>query len=172
MDWQEILVRNGRPWKIMFVCSGNIMRSPYAEFQAKRYLQHDAPDLTSQILFQSGAVIADNQYIHPLIKEKLLGEGFSPEEINHHIPRYWNRYPDWFKQATLFIAMATDHKKILDKRFSNKTLLLSEAAGKPAHSIEDPYYNRENIDAILLEIRSLTEPFVKNVIQVYKESNE
>ena len=94
------------------------------------------------------------------------------KEVDSHIPRYWNRYTDWFKQASLLIAMTVEHKKLLDQRYPNKTVLLSEAAGKTKHSNEDPYYKREKIDEILKEIRSLTEDFVKMVIQVYKMSNE
>ena len=68
MEWQDLLRIEVKPWRILFFCSGNIMRSPYAEYQAKKIQQKQVPDLSFQIIYQSGAVIADNDYIHPLIR--------------------------------------------------------------------------------------------------------
>ena len=70
--------------KILFVCSSNVCRSPFAEFVFRRLVQQSPILSSAGTEGGSSAVFNRNQYIYPKAVVSLAREGFSRgEEISH-----------------------------------------------------------------------------------------
>ena len=168
MYWKDVIKNSPKPWVITFICTGNIMRSPYAEFISRKvYL-----DLKNQqsgiegIVFKSGAVTHQNNTIHPLSEKYLLEEGIRKEIISIHQPRLIDNYIKYFKESNLFIGMTNKHKRILTKKGYKHSYLLSEVADKGREEILDPYFNPEKDKDIYLKLKLYTKIFVNELVKL------
>ena len=172
-EWEKILLNSDLPWYIVFVCSGNIMRSPYAMFQAQKCLQEKYPQLTEIIVFRSGAVVYQNRKIHEDVKQRLIKEDFDPELVDNHIPRKIQTHLDYYSQTNLFFVMTREHKKILENFYPGKSFLLSEIINSD-EEISDPYFNPQLEDQVFSAIKSIVQVLcerLKDLIKL-KESKE
>jgi protein-tyrosine phosphatase len=142
------------PLNILFVCSGNICRSAYADYAFRRMIV-DSLILKDKIHVTSAGLEFRNTSIHPNTKRFLLEEGFKEEEIDKHVPRYIKDYEDFFEQADIIIGMTNSHKLSTPKRFRDKFQQLSKLAINEKVEIEDPYFidSYEEYCKILNQIR-------------------
>src|SRR3989304_863389 len=122
MSWQDILRKERFPWRILFVCTGNVMRSPYAEFLARDYLEKRLPG--AKIEFRSGGAFHQNSRIHDLTVNILVQEGFEKKTIMRHKPRLWTNFPGWFAASTILIGMEEVHVSALRQSFKDRTFFL------------------------------------------------
>ncbi|MHA1170275.1 MAG: arsenate reductase/protein-tyrosine-phosphatase family protein [Candidatus Hodarchaeales archaeon] len=122
---------------ILFICSGNIIRSPYAEILFEQMII-DA-GLKSRFIINSGAVTYHNSKISTLSYNELLKEGVSSSRIRSFYPRHIDDHPQLFSQADLILVMSREHLSKLS-RFKDKSHLLTEFAGLPPEDVPDPYF--------------------------------
>ncbi len=157
-NWKELIQNEKNDIKISFVCTGNIIRSAYAEYLAKKYF-HSKND--KKVLFDSGACFHQNSYIHSLPKRLLLQEGYSEELVIAHKPRWIENYPDNFNKTTLFVAMTQRHMDYLDENFPGKGFLIKEIVEGKKEEVLDPYYYPEKGEEIMKELKELVIKFCK-----------
>ncbi|MFX1507502.1 MAG: hypothetical protein ACFFDC_15570 [Promethearchaeota archaeon] len=128
--------RESNHFRLVFICSGNIIRSPYAHLLFEHLLEEDIK-LKSKIQVESGGVTYRNYSISMETRNTLLKEGVPPDKISEFSPRYFPDHPDMFKGADLVLVMERNHiRKIPNK---NTFLLLEFTLGKPIN-VPDPYF--------------------------------
>ena len=149
--------RESNHFHIVFICSGNIIRSPYAHLLFEHLLEEDIK-LKSKIQVESGGVTYRNFSISMETRNMLLKEGIPPDKISEFSPRYFPDHPDMFKGVDLVLVMERNHiRKIPNK---NTFLLLEFTLGKHIN-VPDPYfeppYERsfEMIKEALIQLREL-----------------
>lgn len=125
--------------KILFVCSSNVCRSPYAEFVFRKLVAGDAMLSSIGIEVKSAAVLNYTKTIFPKAIPALLDEGFSKEEILAHKPCF--KWCDMlrFDEADVIIGMSRFHKTLTPIKCKKKFITLSEAAGDEYTPIPDPF---------------------------------
>jgi len=127
------------PLNILFVCSGNICRSAYADYEFRRLITNSEV-LKDKIKVKSAGLEFRNTTIHPNTKQYLLEKGFKEDDIDKHVPKYIQDYQDLFEQADIIIGMTNSHKLSTPKRFRDKFIQLSKLAVDEKIEIEDPYF--------------------------------
>lgn len=128
-------------FKINFVCSGNIIRSPYAELLFEKLISEE-DSLRNKIQVESGGVVYRNRMISEESASMLIKEGVSKERINQFSPRYHDDYPDMFKEADLTLVMERSHLKYIPKKYKEKAFLfLDFVYGSTIGDVPDPYFD-------------------------------
>ena len=124
--------------KIMFVCHGNICRSPMAEFVMKDLVKKAG--LENEFVIASSAVSAEElgNHVYPPAKKVLKEHGISVGD--KHAELLTRRDYDLYD---LLIAMDTSNLRNIDRIIRSdpegKVHLLMSYAGKSA-SVADPWY--------------------------------
>ena len=125
--------------KIIFLCHGNICRSPMAEYVMK----HLVKELGRQEEFEitSGAVSREEigNDIYPPAKRKLQEKGVDFSKHRAH-----QITPDEFSQNDLIITMDSSNMRLLGRIVPNweetgKVHMMMEYAGKSS-DVADPWY--------------------------------
>ncbi len=125
--------------KILFVCSSNVCRSPYAEFTLKKIVK-ESPVLSDHIEWvKSTAVFNESKKIFPKTKKCLLMDGFSEEEIDSFTPTFAKKHEELLKEADIIIGMTNSHKNMLPKAYQDKFHSLSEVSYGKYKAIPDPF---------------------------------
>jgi len=135
--------------KILFVCHGNICRSPMAEFVMKDLVKKAG--LEKDFLIESAATSTEEigNDIHYGTRTKLLREGvpFSRRAARQITAADYDRYD-------YLVAMDEENLYYMNRRWGNdpdnKISLLLEFAGK-TREIADPWYTG-NFDQTYLDI--------------------
>ena len=142
----EILSRftPDKPLNILWVCSGNICRSAYADFAFKKMVE-DSPILSKIDGFKthSGGLQFQNTEIDPRTTAVLVKEGFNEAEVNKHVPRYKRDYPEMLEEADIIVGMSHSHKLLTPKKYrkeQNKFIQISNWAIGERKDIPDPYF--------------------------------
>lgn len=164
-NWIEILKDENDVIKITFVCTGNIIRSAYSEYLAKKYFQSKNK---SNLLFDSGACKHQNSYMYPLTKKLLLQEGYSEEQLSTFKPRLIQNYFSEFEKSTMFIAMTQEHLNYIEKKFPGKGFLIKEIVLGKKEDVLDPYYFSEKENEIMAELKGLVIDFCKKIDESIK----
>ena len=129
--------RISKHFHIVFICSGNIIRSPYAHLLFEHLLEEDIK-LKKKIQVKSGGITYRNFSISVESRDMLLKEGVPLKKVSEFRPRYYPDYPDMFKEVDLVLVMEKNHiRKIPIK---NTFLLLEFTLGK-AINVPDPYFD-------------------------------
>ncbi|MHA1728791.1 MAG: arsenate-mycothiol transferase ArsC [Promethearchaeota archaeon] len=166
-ETMDKIEKNGRkvPLNILFVCSGNICRSAYADFAFRRMVEN-SNILRDKIKVQSGALQIKNETIDPRTKKFLIEEGFVEGNVDKHEPKYIKEHEKLFQKADLIIGMTNGHKLATPKRFRSKFQQLSKLAEEKKVDIEDPYWtkNYNEFREILKSIRHYLK-LIKNKLE-------
>lgn len=138
--------------KILFVCLGNICRSPAAEAILKKYVNQEKLDNSFHI--DSAGLLDYHE-----------GENYDARMIQHAKSRGYNLegtsrpfLPEDFKKFDLIIAMDNevfDTLKDFDKRgtFENKIFKMTDfSSSKDYDEVPDPYYLKADGFELVLDI--------------------
>lgn len=125
--------------KIIFICHGNICRSPMAEYVMKHLVKEQGRE--SEFEITSGAVSREEigNDIYPPAKRKLQEKGV---EFSKH--RAHQITPDEFSENDIIITMDSSNMRLLGRIVSNweetgKVHLMMEYAGT-TRDVADPWY--------------------------------
>ncbi|MHA1991806.1 MAG: arsenate reductase/protein-tyrosine-phosphatase family protein [Candidatus Hodarchaeales archaeon] len=163
MSWKKSLLSIPKPWEIIFICSGNIMRSPFAEFLSKKYVEDYDPEIKKELVFKSGGVTYQNDSISEITKNLLIQEGIDKEEITKHKPRLLDNYPDYFSGNIFFIPMTNEHKKILKMKGKNYVFTLNQIIKSSNKDVLDPYFNPEMELEIFNDLKNSTKMLIEEL---------
>lgn len=127
--------------RILFICLGNINRSPAAEFLWKEIMDTEV---------QSAGFLKNNMKISKKMREILIKNNFNKTEVEEHRSKIiTKKLVSW---ATVIYCMSESHRDRIIKQFPKarrKTKILSHLIGKK--SIKDPGFSSD--------IRSYQESF-------------
>lgn len=132
--------KTSNTFTILFICSGNIIRSPYAEILFEFLIQDDS-QLKSKIHVESGAVTYRNYSISRESYDQLVNEGIQPERISKFKPRHIKDHPKMLKNADLILVMAKGHLKRVPSEYQEKTFLFLEFIKGVSESVPDPFFD-------------------------------
>ena len=131
--------------KILFVCHGNICRSPMAEYVMKDLVKKAGLEAEFQIASAATSREEIGNPVYPPARRKLAEHGISCE--GHAARQLRNRD---YEEYDLLIGMdkANLHNmfRICGGDFNNKMHLLMEYAGHPEQEVADPWYT-DDFDA-------------------------
>lgn len=148
--------------KIMFICHGNICRSPMAEFVMKDLVKKAG--LEDEFVIASSAVSAEElgNHVYPPAKKVLKEHGISVGD--KHAELLTRRDYDLYD---LLIAMDTSNLRNIDRIIRSdpegKVHLLMSYAGKSA-SVADPWYTGD-FETAYNDIREGCEGLLRSLTQ-------
>ena len=148
--------------KIMFICHGNICRSPMAEFVMKDLVKKAG--LEEEFVIASSAVSAEElgNHVYPPAKKVLEEHGISVGD--KHAELLTRRDYDLYD---LLIAMDTSNLRNIDRIIRSdpegKVHLLMSYAGKSA-SVADPWYTGD-FETAYNDIREGCEGLLRSLTQ-------
>lgn len=151
--------------KLIFVCLGNICRSPFAHMKFEQLLQQSNVNQKNRFIIQSGGFINQKDVrIHPMTERALLEEQIPKDRIDQHFPRRLRKHKEDLLCATALIVMAQSHRDIqMPAKYRDKTILLSAVAldGKEI-DIPDPalIQNYEEYKQIMQKITDYLKIFI------------
>ena len=126
--------------KILFVCHGNICRSPMAEFVMKNLVEKSG--IAQHFEIESAAVSSEEigNAVYPPVRRILSANGISSEgKYARKITSQDYRYFD------LIVAMDSDNlhriRNICGADTDNKVCLLKKFLGNPNGEVSDPWYS-------------------------------
>ena len=128
------------PYRIMFVCHGNICRSPMAEFIMKKLVREK--NLESEFIISSSAVSTEEigNPVYPPARKELARHGISCEGKTAVQLRR-----DDYEKYDLFLVMDSSNMIYISRIFSDdpehKIHRLLEYAGR-SDDVDDPWYTR------------------------------
>ena len=161
-----------KPLNILWVCSGNICRSSYADFVFKKMVE-DSPILSKiGLKIHSGGLQFQNTAIDPRTTAVLVKEGFDEAEVNKHIPRYKKDYPEMLEEADLIVGMSHSHKLLTPKKYrkeQNKFVQISNWAIGVRKDIPDPYFvnTDEEYAELLAQVKEYLEIILHKLEKFY-----
>lgn len=159
--------------KILFVCSSNVCRSPYAEFIFKRMVDENEILKNNISSVRSSAVFNKSRVIFGKGRVSLLSEGFTEDEINKFKPTF--KYSDrhLFEEADIIIGMSRGHKLLTPKKYRSKFKTLSEVAVNKVVPIPDPFLRRtqESYDEVMDVIKTFLAMYANNLIEEFSKNN-
>lgn len=126
-----------KTYKVLFVCSSNVCRSPYCEFLLRRMVQEDA-ELCGKVEVKSSAVFNRSKSIFPRAVTVLKREGFDEQEILAHKPHYKSD-KSRYEEADVIIGMSKMHGLMTPRKFRKKYETLSEIATGKYKPVPDPF---------------------------------
>lgn len=146
--------------KIVFVCSGNIIRSAYADLLCR----HSG---VVKEVFSVGTTYPNTE-IHPNTAQQLRTENVSEELIKSFTPKLVHDVYDRFDESTVVFVMTKQHKKEFVKHHTktkvpnDKVFLLMELLGEKDKDIKDPYWST-NFTETFTTIKQCIDVLLKNL---------
>ena len=128
--------------RILFVCHGNICRSPMAEYVMKHLVKEAG--LEDQFQIASAATSREElgSPVYPTAQRKLAEHGISC--AGHMARQLQNRdYDEYDLLIGMDYANLRNMHRICGGDFDGKMHLLLEYAGRPDQEVADPWYTRD-----------------------------
>ena len=111
--------------RVLFVCTGNIFRSLTAEHALRRHVGDE------WVVVSAGTEDFPHVVRHN-VRDYLREKGF---DVSAHRRRTLTR--EILDEADLVIAMSTDHREFIERKFGLKPVLFLEACGLEAAALPD-----------------------------------
>ncbi len=130
--------------RILFVCLGNICRSPTAEVVFRDIAAREAPELTLQIDSAGTAAYHVGQAPDPRTRAAALRRGYDLSPLRARVVE-----PPDFEEFDLILAMDGENLSDLKRRAPHDArervrLFLEFAPELSTNDVPDPYYGGEN----------------------------
>lgn len=126
--------------KVLFVCWGNICRSPMGEYILKKMVADRG--IADQYYIESAATSTEElgNPVYPPARSELKKHGI---DCSGHQARQVRKSD--YDNFDIIIAMEDIHKRIMRDRFfggdpEGKIVLCMDLAGKPGQQVDDPWY--------------------------------
>jgi len=126
--------------RVLFVCTGNICRSPMGEYILKDMLAKRG--LEDQFYVESAATTTEEigNPVYPPARAELARHGIRCD--GHHARQVTRSDYDNFD---VIIAMEDWHRRSMEQRFfdgdpEHKIVMCMELAGRPNEIVDDPWY--------------------------------
>lgn len=141
---------------ILFVCTGNMVRSAFAELYARH--------LGCPLPVSSAATIFRNPEIFPVTAVALLSRGVSRDFLTQFRPRHLDDLDFPMEEGTVAFGMTLDHLRALSDRGmpQNRMFLLMEVLGR-ADQIRDPVLEGGDFDPVFDTIAQCVEALVNGL---------
>ncbi|MHA1214270.1 MAG: arsenate reductase/protein-tyrosine-phosphatase family protein [Candidatus Hodarchaeales archaeon] len=127
-------------FKILFICSGNIIRSPYAHLLFNHMINQDE-ELGQRLLADSGGVKYRNSSLSYETYQELLKEGLSEDELTKFVPKYLPDFPRLYEESGLILVMEKSHLRTIPHKYQSKSFLLLEFTDGITADVPDPYFD-------------------------------
>ncbi|MFQ5821351.1 MAG: hypothetical protein ACE5I5_15305 [Candidatus Heimdallarchaeota archaeon] len=125
---------------MLFLCSGNIIRSAYAELVFDKMISQEAC-LRERIIVRSGALKYYNRQIFSGIIPFLIQEGVDQSRITNFRPRHIKEYPELLIEANLILVMTRNQLNLLPSNYRNTAYLLYQFVFDEPLEIPDPFFD-------------------------------
>lgn len=160
MDFVSITPDESTPFRIVFVCTGNICRSPMAEVTLRDLITRSG---LGRLITTSSAGTGDWHVGEQADQRTIAALATRGYDGRHHRARQFD--PEWFADLDLVVVLDRAQERILrnwatSERDRNKVrLLLSfDAAQAALLDVPDPYYSDDAFfDTVLGMIESANE---------------
>jgi len=130
---------NSEPISIVFICSGNVIRSAYAELLFEKMVA-ETNCLRDRIQVHSGAVQYHNTRIYSEIIPFLIKEGVEELRIKNFKSRHVDDYPELLSDSDLILVMTNSHIRRIPDLYKDKSFLIYQYGTGEALEIPDPYF--------------------------------
>jgi len=153
--------KNSPKFKILFICSGNIIRSPYAHLLFNHMIKNDKR-LSTRLEIDSGAVKFRNSVISQETYIQLLRKGVSKDEILIFKPKHLRDFPEIIEVSDLILVMEKEHLKYIPSLKLDQSFLLLEFTDGLEEDVPDPYFDppyERAYELINLSLQKLYEIF-------------
>ncbi len=127
--------------RLLFICSGNICRSPYMELRFKDLVQKSEKIKNKQrFIVSSGGFITQRDLIkgHPFTQRALLEKGVAKEIVDGFESRNLRKYKDEMESAFAIITPSEKTNPLVPEKFQNKLVFLSDISIGTRKETEDP----------------------------------
>ncbi len=126
---------------LLFICSGNICRSPMAEILCEQLLRQDPLPYFEKVIIKSAAVVyhwtgSMDDYAETVLRQYYK---IPQTRLNQFDSCHIHRDPTRCRDADLIIIMEEYHRHHIPKQFRSKTFTLSELAIGSIRDVDDPY---------------------------------
>jgi len=164
------VISNDDKIHLIFLCGGNICRSPYAEMKFEQLLADSKIKNKVKFVIQSGGFIHQKEVrIHPFTEKSLLDDGIPKDRTDKHFPRRMRKHKDDLINATALIVMTEAQRDIqLPAKYRDKAILLSTLGiAKNIENIPDPAIIKEY--QLYREIMDQITAYLENIIHEIEE---
>ncbi len=125
--WSQISAKD--EISLLFICTGNICRSPFAELLFKHLLFQSNVPSPDRFKIRSGGFVIQSIPIHEFSKQTLSELGVDETSIDAFHSRNLRMYKQEMEQADFLIVMDTSNRDtMVPAKYRFKTILLSEIA--------------------------------------------
>lgn len=127
--------------RLLFICSGNICRSPYMELRFKDLIQKSEKIKNKhRFIISSGGFITQRDLIkgHPFTRRALLEKGVSPDLVDAFESRNLRKYKQELENAFAIITPSEKTNPLVPEKYHNKIVFLSEISIGIIKETEDP----------------------------------
>lgn len=157
---------------ILFVCSSNICRSPYAELLFKKMVDENEVLKKNITVIKSAGLLTFHKGIFPKTSLALQAENISAEICQGHIPTHFVKDKKRFEEADVIIGMSNMHKLLTPRKYRNKFKTLSEVAVGKSIKIPDPFMmKQDDYNKVMEVIKMFLEIYAKNLEQSFSAEN-
>lgn len=161
-----------KTYKVLFVCSSNVCRSPYCEFLLRRMIENDE-ELAGKVEVRSSAVFNRSKSIFPRAVVVLKREGFDEQEILAHKPHYKSD-KSRYEEADIIIGMSHTHGLLTPCKYRKKYVPLSKIATGKYKPVPDPFLatSQKAYDKTMAVLKGYVELYFANLKKTVLESEK
>lgn len=156
------------PYRVTFVCTGNICRSPMAEHVLRRHVEQAGLDVVVDSSGTSGWHAGDPADYRTV--RTLRGHGYSSD---HHARKF---QPAWFADYDLVIALDRGHQRELARmarteadRAKIRMLRSFDSRAGSDLDVADPYYDDDEFEVVMQQIEAAVPGLLAEIGAAVKE---
>ncbi len=148
---------------ILFVCSSNVCRSPYAEFCFRRMCEEDERLKGHEINIKSAAVLNRRKAIHGKTRRCLLNEGIPVESIDGFKPVHIEDRVKDFKPDIIIGMNKAQGRCIKDTEVRKLYVPMSLLVGDKYKGVPDPFMIilQKNYDKVMSSIKVYLKKYIE-----------